>query len=311
VSFEMSTVGASARTVQVSFEFFPPKTEAMEQTLWQAIRKLEPLRPGFVSITYGAGGSTRERTQATVQRVLAETRLTPAAHLTCVAATRPAVDEVIRAYWDSGVRHIVALRGDPPAGPGTPFTPQAGGYESSVALVRGIRAIAPFQISVACYPEPHPEARSPQDDLEMLRRKVEAGADRAISNSFFDADCFLRFRDRAVAAGIEVPIVPGIMPIANFRNNLRFARKTGVTVPDSLLRLFEDLDDDPDTARLVAAKVAAELCLRLRAEGIDTFHFFTLNRPDLVYATCHMLGLRARLPAPESGIDACTPLHTP
>jgi methylenetetrahydrofolate reductase (NADPH) len=278
--------------VRVSFEFFPPKTEAMEETLWQAVRKLEPLQPSFVSVTYGAGGSTRERTHQTVKRILEHTSLKPAAHLTCVAATREQVDEVVRGYWDAGVRHIVALRGDPVGGVGSRFEPQFGGYTDSAELVRGIKRIAPFEVSVGCYPEPHPEARTPQDDIDMLKRKVDAGADRAITNSFFDSDLYLRFRDRAIAAGIDVPIVPGIMPIANFKNNFKFARKTGVSVPQALVQLFEGLDDDPETARLVAAKVAAELCQALRSHGVDRFHFYTLNRPDLVYATCHILGLR-------------------
>jgi methylenetetrahydrofolate reductase (NADPH) len=282
----------AARPVQVSFEFFPPRTEAMETTLWQAIRKLESLRPAFVSVTYGAGGSTRERTHATVKRIIDETRLEPAAHLTCVGATRADVDAVVRNYWDAGVRHIVALRGDPPAGPGAAFTPHPGGYASSAELVAGIRAAAPFEVSVGCYPEPHPEARSAAADMDTLKRKVDAGADRAISNSFFDAGYFLRLRDRVAAAGIDIPIVPGIMPIANARNNFNFARKTGVTVPDALVRLFAGLESDPATATLVATKVATELCQQLQSEGVDFFHFYTLNRPELVYAICHMLGVR-------------------
>jgi methylenetetrahydrofolate reductase (NADPH) len=280
--------------VNVSFEFFPPKSDVMEETLWQAIRKLEPLQPGFVSVTYGAGGSTRERTHHTVKRILDQTALKPAAHLTCVAATREQVDEVVRAYWDAGVRHIVALRGDPLTGVGTRFEPHPGGYESSADLVRGIKAIAPFEVSVGAYPEQHPEARSVQDDIDMLKRKVDAGADRAITNSFFVADYFLRFRDRAASAGISVPIVPGIMPIANFKSNFSFARKTGVSVPEPLVQLFEGLEADPETARLVAAKVAAELCQTLQTHGVSKFHFYTLNRPDLVYATCHILGLRPK-----------------
>jgi methylenetetrahydrofolate reductase (NADPH) len=283
----------SGPALSVSFEFFPPKTEAMEATLWQAIRKLEPLRPSFVSVTYGAGGSTRERTHATVRRIVDETQLKPAAHLTCVGASKAEVDDVVRGYWDAGVRHVVALRGDPPGGLGTPFAPHPEGYTSSAELVAGIKRCAPFEVSVGCYPEPHPEARSAAADLDMLKRKVDAGADRAISNSFFDAGHFLRMRDRAAAAGIAVPIVPGVMPIANFKNNFNFARKTGVSVPDSLVQLFSGLDDDPATATLVAAKVATELCQQLRAEGVNDFHFYTLNRPDLVYAICHMLGLRA------------------
>ena len=280
-------------SVSVSFEFFPPKTEAMEATLWQAIRKLEPLRPAFVSVTYGAGGSTRERTHATVRRIVEETALKPAAHLTCVGASRTEVDAVVRGYWDAGVRHVVALRGDPPGGLGTAFVPHPEGYASSAELVAGIKRCAPFEVSVGCYPEPHPEARDAAADLDMLKRKVDAGADRAISNSFFDAGYFLRMRDSAAAAGIGIPIVPGIMPIANFRNNFNFARKTGVSVPDALVQLFSGLEDDPATAALVAAKVATELCQQLRREGVDLFHFYTLNRPDLVYAICHMLGLRS------------------
>jgi methylenetetrahydrofolate reductase (NADPH) len=294
-----STLHGAPRPVQVSFEFFPPKTAAMEATLWQAIRKLESLQPTFVSVTYGAGGSTRERTHATVKRIIDETRLKPAAHLTCVAATRADVDAVVRDYWDAGVRHIVALRGDPPAGPGTVFAPHPGGYGGSADLVAGIKAGAPFEVSVGCYPEPHPEARSATADMDMLKRKVDAGADRAISNSFFDAGYFLRLRDRTAAAGIRIPIVPGIMPIANFKNNFNFARKTGVTVPDSLRHLFEGLEEDPATATLVATKVATELCQRLQSEGVEFFHFYTLNRPDLVYAICHMLGLRATPSAGE------------
>jgi methylenetetrahydrofolate reductase (NADPH) len=277
----------------------------MEETLWQAIRKLEPLQPAFVSVTYGAGGSTRERTHATVKRLVEETSLKPAAHLTCVGATREEVDEVVRGYWEAGVRHIVALRGDPPGGLGAGFTPHPGGYETSAALVSGIKAIAPFEVSVGCYPELHPDARDPNDDLDTLKRKVDAGADRAITNTFFDASFYLKFRDRAQAAGIDVPIVPGIMPIANFKNNFNFARKTGVSVPEPLLHLFQDLEGDPDTARLVAAKVAAELCQRLQAEGVDVFHFYTLNRPDLVYAVCHMLGLR-----PQSMSNTSSPKET-
>ena len=285
----------------VSFEFFPPKTAAMETALWAAIGKLAPLNPAFVSVTYGAGGSTRERTHATVKRIVEETSLRPAAHLTCVGATKEEVDDVARGYWNAGVRHIVALRGDPPAGIGTKFVGHPGGYESSVALVEGLKRIGGFEISVGCYPERHPDAASADADIEMLRRKMDAGADRAITNSFFDAGLYLRFRDRAYAAGVTIPIVPGIMPIANFKNNCNFARKTGVTIPALLFELFDGLEEDPDTAKLVAAKVAAELCQTLQTEGVELFHFYTLNRPDLTYATCHMLGLRpassqARIP---------------
>jgi methylenetetrahydrofolate reductase (NADH) len=280
----------------VSFEFFPPKTAQMEEALWLAIRKLEPLSPAFVSVTYGAGGSTRERTHATVKRIIEETCLKPAAHLTCVGASKAEIDAVVRGYWQAGVRHIVALRGDPPGGIGTAFAPHPGGYDTSAALVSGIKAIAPFEVSVGCYPEPHPEAKGPTADIDMLKRKMDAGADRAITNSFFDAAFYLRFRDRAAAAGIRIPIVPGIMPIANFKSNFNFARKTGVSIPGSLAGLFEGLEDDPETAKLVAVKVAAELCQSLQSEGVDLFHFYTLNRPDLVYAICHMLGLRPKQP---------------
>jgi methylenetetrahydrofolate reductase (NADPH) len=276
----------------VSFEFFPPKTAAMETALWAAIGKLAPLQPAFVSVTYGAGGSTRERTHATVKRIVEETALKPAAHLTCVSATRDEVDDVARGYWDAGVRHIVALRGDPPSGMGTRFAPHPGGYESSVALVAGLKRIAGFEISVGCYPEPHPDAMSPDADIEMLKRKMDAGADRAITQFFFEPATFLRFRDRARAAGVTIPILPGIMPIANFKSTCNIAQKIGTCVPPALHTLFADLADDPETAKLVAANVAAKLCFDLVGEGIDLFHFYTLNRPDLSYAVCHMLGLR-------------------
>lgn len=278
----------------VSFEFFPPRTAQMEQMLWQAIGKLAPLDPSFVSVTYGAGGSTRERTHATVKRIVDETSLRPAAHLTCVAATREEVDEVVRGYWQAGVRHIVALRGDPPAGAGERFTPHPGGYETSAALVAGIKAIAPFEVSVGCYPETHPDAASPEADLDMLKRKMDAGADRAITQFFFSRDVFLRFLERAERAGIAIPIVPGIMPVSNFKSACSFAAKAGASVPGELHALFGDLADDRETMKLVAVKVAAELCLSLSEAGIDRFHFYTLNRPDLVYAICHMLGLRAK-----------------
>jgi methylenetetrahydrofolate reductase (NADPH) len=286
-------------TPQVSFEFFPPKTAVMEGTLWNAIQKLAPLRPAFVSVTYGAGGSTRERTHATVKRIAEETNLKPAAHLTCVGATEAEVNAVARGYWDAGVRHIVALRGDPPAGIGTAYTPHPGGYLSSAALVAGLKREADFEVSVGAYPEPHPEATSAAADVETLKRKVDAGADRAITNSFFDPTYYLRFRDRARKAGIHIPIVPGIMPIASPKNNFNFARKTGVTIPPALYDLFDGLENDPDTAKLVAAQVAAELCQSLQGEGVDVFHFYTLNRADLAYAVCYRLGLRPAQPVLE------------
>ena len=279
--------------IQVSFEFFPPRTEAMAETLWQSIQTLAPLAPRFVSVTYGAGGSTRERTHATVERIIAETGLTPAAHLTCVGATREEVDEVARGYWDLGVRHLVALRGDPPE-PGEKYRPHPGGYRDAAELVSGLKAVAPFDISVAAYPEVHPDSASRQFDLENLRRKIDAGADRAITQFFFSADCFLRFRDEAAAAGIDVEIVPGILPVSNVATTRRFAKSCGASIPGWLDELFEGLDDLPAARQLVAATVAAELCGQLYAGGVRHFHFYTLNRAELSYAICHLLGARAK-----------------
>jgi methylenetetrahydrofolate reductase (NADPH) len=284
--------------IHVSFEFFPPRTEAMEQTLWSSIRRLEPLHPNFVSVTYGAGGSTRERTHATVARVLKETCLIPAAHLTCVDATRGEVDAVIRDYWGIGVRHIVALRGDPAGGIGQRYCPTPGGYINAADLTAGIKAIAPFEISVAAYAEKHPESPSLDADIDMLWAKIDAGATRAITQFFFDNEVFLRYLDRVRARGITIPIVPGIIPIHNFRQVSGFAEKSGTSMPDWLGHRFEGLDEDQDTRHLVAAAVAAEQVLGLVDEGIKEFHFYTLNRADLVYATCHLLGLRPVVPAP-------------
>ena len=280
--------------IDVSFEFFPPKNEKMEEALWAAVNRLEPLSPEFVSVTYGAGGSTRERTHATVARMVRETSLKPAAHLTCVAATREEVDAVVRDYWAAGVRHIVALRGDPQGGVGTRFEPHPGGYASSTELVAGIKKIGNFQVSVGGYPETHPESPSPAADIENLKRKVDAGADRIITQFFFDNVHYLRFVERARAAGIWCPILPGIVPIHNFRQVASFAGKTGASVPAWLARRFEGLDADPATTHLVAAAVAAEQVMDLVDEGVKTFHFYTLNRADLVYAICHLLGLRSR-----------------
>jgi methylenetetrahydrofolate reductase (NADPH) len=277
--------------IQVSFEFFPPKTEKMEQTLWESIKTLEPLQPRFVSVTYGAGGSTRERTHATVERILKETSLTPAAHLTCVAATRTEVDEVAKAYWDAGVRHIVALRGDPSEA-GTTYSPHPGGYANAAELVEGLKKVAPFDISIAAYPECHPDSASVAADLENLKRKVDAGADRAITQFFFSPDCFFRFRDEAAAAGIEAEIVPGILPVSNVATTRRFAQTCGATIPQWLDALFEGLDDLPAARQLIAATVAAELCGQLYAGGVRHFHFYTLNRAELSYAICHLLGAR-------------------
>ena len=277
--------------LRVSFEFFPPKTPEMEETLWRSITRLAPLSPEFVSVTYGAGGSTRKRTHDTVGRILQETALTPAAHLTCVGATQEEVDSVVRDYWDAGVRHIVALRGDPPEGT-EKYTPHPGGYAYASDLVAGIRNIGEFEISVAAYPEGHVDSPDPQADIDNLKRKIDAGATRAITQFFFDTDCFLRFLDRALAAGIAVPILPGIMPVTNFNGASRMAAMNGASIPDWFARLFDGLNDDPETRKLVAAVAAAEQCVRLRAYGVHDFHFYTLNRADLTYALCHMLGLR-------------------
>jgi methylenetetrahydrofolate reductase (NADPH) len=280
---------------RVSFEFFPPKTPEMEEKLWQAIERLAPLGPRFVSVTYGAGGSTRERTHACVRRIRAETRLEPAAHLTCVAASREEIDEVAREYWRAGVRHIVALRGDPPGGES--YRPHPGGYAYATDLVRGLARIAPFEISVAAYPETHPEAQSPADDLDNLKRKIDCGASRAITQYFFEVDLYLRLRDRAAAKGIAVPIVPGILPVSNFAQIVKFSALCGASIPSWMAGHFAGLDDDPDTRRLVAASLAAEQCRRLHAEGVHEFHFYTLNRADLIVAICHLLGVRAARPA--------------
>jgi methylenetetrahydrofolate reductase (NADPH) len=276
---------------KLSFEFFPPKNEALEQQLWTAIRRLEPLAPRFVSVTYGAGGTTRTRTHETVSRLAQETSLTPAAHLTCVGATREEVDEVARGYLAAGVRHIVALRGDPPAG-ATEYTPHPGGYAQAEDLVRGLRKIADFDISVGAYPETHPAATSAQADLDFLKRKIDAGATRAITQYFFDTDIYLRFLDRCAAAGITLPIVPGILPVSNFKQVKKFSAMCGASVPAWMARLSDGLEEDAETRRMVAAVVAAEQVRLLQANGVDEFHFYTLNRADLTYAIAHLLGVR-------------------
>jgi methylenetetrahydrofolate reductase (NADPH) len=280
---------------RISFEFFPPKTPEMETRLWEVIKRVEPLGPRFVSVTYGAGGSTRERTHATVRRIRQETALDPAAHLTCVAATRDEIDAIAEAYWQAGIRHIVALRGDPPGGmtSGDRYAPHPGGYPFAADLVAGLLRIADFEISVAAYPETHPEAQSADRDLDNLKRKLDAGARRAITQFFFDVDLLLDFRDRAAAAGIDVPIVPGILPVTNFAQLKRMAGTCGASIPAWMAAHFDGLDDDPDTRRLVATSIAAEQCRRLQANGINEFHFYTLNRADLIVAICHMLGARA------------------
>lgn len=279
--------------IEVSFEFFPPKTEKMADILWESIKTLEPLAPRFVSVTYGAGGSTRERTHATVERILTETELTPAAHLTCLGATSEEVDAIARDYWDLGVRHIVALRGDP-AEPGARFTEHPGGYANAAALVEGLRKVAPFEISVAAYPEIHPDSGTRQADLDNLKRKIDGGADRAITQFFFSPDCFLRFQDAVADAGMDIEVVPGILPVSNVAQTRRFAESCGASIPDWLNGLFEGLDDLPSARQLIAATVAAELCGQLYAGGVRHFHFYTLNRAELSYAICHLLGVRAK-----------------
>lgn len=279
--------------IEISFEFFPPKTEKMAETLWNSIETLAPLNPRFVSVTYGAGGSTRERTHATVARIVAETAIPAAAHLTCVNASRQEIDEILDQYWEAGVRHIVALRGDPPGGEAR-FTARPDGYADAARLVAGICARHPFEVSVGAYPETHPEAASAQADLDHLKRKIDAGAVRAITQFFFQPDSFLRFRDRADAAGIGAEIVPGILPVSNFAAARRMSEPCNVEIPGWMQRLFEGLDDKPDARQLVAATVAAEMVRRLYAGGVRHFHFYTLNRAELAYAICHLLGVRPK-----------------
>ncbi len=278
--------------IRVSFEFFPPKSEEMERNLWEAVARLAPLSPNFVSVTYGAGGSTRERTHSTVRRILNDTALTPAAHLTCVAATRTEIDEVIRSYWDAGVRHIVALRGDPTGGVGDKYAPHPGGYGTSADLVAGIKRAGDIEVSVSAYPEKHPDSADVESDIDMLKRKIDAGATRAITQFFFENDLYFRYLDRVRARGIEIPIVPGILPVQNFKQTTNFAQRCGASVPRWLAERFDGLDEDVATRKLIAAAVAAEQALDLVKRGVTDFHFYTMNRADLVYAVCHLLGLR-------------------
>ena len=292
-----------APPIRVSFEFFPPKTAEMEKTLWDAIARLAPLQPNFVSVTYGAGGSTRERTHATVKRIIAETMLTPAAHLTCVAANRPEIDAVIEAYAQAGVRHIVALRGDPIGGIGERFAPHPGGYRNAADLVTGIKRIADIEISVSAYPEKHPDSADVAADIDMLKAKVDAGATRAITQFFFDNSLYFRYLDRVRKSGIDIPIVPGILPVQNFTQTKSFAARAGATVPGWLAHRFDGLDNDPTTRRLIAAAVTAEQVLDLVDQGVTHFHFYTMNRAELVYAICHLLGLR-----PGGAVPARSPL---
>ncbi len=277
--------------IAVSFEFFPPKTEKMASTLWESVATLAPLEPRFVSVTYGAGGSTRERTHEQVVRIQNEAGIPAAAHLTCVNATREEVDEVARHYWDEGIRHIVALRGDPPDG-APHYAPHPGGYANAADLIAGLKKVADFEISVAAYPEVHPDSPDAQADIDNLKAKFDAGADRAITQFFFDPECFFRFRDKVVAAGIEAEIVPGIMPVMSFAAVQRMSGLCGTAIPSWMEGLFEGLDERPAARQLVSATIAAELCRKLYAGGVREFHFYTLNRAELSYAICHMLGKR-------------------
>ena len=277
--------------ITVSFEFFPPKSDKMEEKLWDAVQELAPLAPSFMSVTYGAGGSTRERTHNTVARLVKEAGIPAAAHLTCVDASKAETQKVAEDYWEAGIRHVVALRGD--AGePGAPFVPHEDGYRNAEELVRGLKEVADFEISVAAYPEVHPDAKCPQSDLDNLKRKIDAGATRAITQFFFDAEVYFDFVQRCRAAGIDAPVVPGILPVTNVAQARKFAGQCGALIPDWMDGLFEGLDDRPAARQLVAATVAAELCRRLYAGGVRDFHFYTLNRADLAYAICHMLGRR-------------------
>jgi methylenetetrahydrofolate reductase (NADPH) len=295
LSGPISRAGRTPHTpARVSFEFFPPKTMEAQATLWGAIARLAPLGPAFVSVTYGAGGSTRERTHRTIRRILEETDLQPAAHVTCVAAERAEIDDVLASYWDAGVRHLVALRGDPPGELGGDYVPPAGGYANATELTAAAARIKPFEISVGCYPEKHPESPSIDHDIEVLKAKIDAGASRAISQFFFDVEAFLRYHDRVRAAGITIPIVPGVMPVTNFKGLQRMAATCQASVPGWLATLFEGLDNDADTRRLISASVTSEMCTRLQEEGFADFHFYTLNRADLVYAICRVLGLREK-----------------
>ena len=300
----LPTIAAAPQfPLNVSFEFFPPKSEKAEASLWQTVDRLQPLNPAFVSVTYGAGGSTRSRTHDIVRRITHERGMRAAAHLTCVGASREEVEEVARDYWAAGIKHIVALRGDPPEGEDG-YTPHPDGFVYAADLVAGLRKVADFEISVAAYPETHPEAASADADLDNLKRKVDAGASRAITQFFFDVDCYFRFVDRARAAGIDVPIVPGILPVTNYAQVCRFSAMCGAAVPSWMADLFDGMDDDPETRKLIAATVAAEQCRALAAEGVTDFHFYTLNRADLTFAICHILGVRAHTNSPPAEAQA-------
>lgn len=283
----------NAAPLGISFEFFPPKNEAMAESLWACVERLAPLSPRFVSVTYGAGGSTRERTHQTVKRILDETSLKPAAHLTCVAATKAETDAIIAEYWAMGVRHIVALRGDPVDGLGAKFVAHPEGYQSSADLVAGIKAIGDFEVAVSAYPEKHPDSPSIEAELDLLKRKVDAGATRAITQFFFDNAHYFRYLERVRKAGIKIEIVPGILPVQNFKTAASFATRCGTEVPAWLANRFEGLENDAETRRMVAAAVAVEQVFDLLDNGVNEFHFYTMNKADLVFAICHMLGMRA------------------
>lgn len=302
IASNKSTSNGRANELNVSFEFFPPRTDKMEESLWRSIGRLEPLSPHFISVTYGAGGSTRERTHATVARILKETNLTPAAHLTCVGSSRDEIDAIIKEYWELGVRHIVALRGDVPEGVSS-YTPHPKGYVNSADLVAGIKDIADFEVSVSAYPEKHPDSADFEADIDMLQAKVDAGATRAITQFFFDNDLYFRYLDRVRARGIDIPITPGFIPILNFNQVAKFASACGTHVPGRIARQYEGLDDDPETRKLVAATIAAEQVSDLAGQGVDEFHFYTLNKADLIFAICHLLGIRPTPPAKEEAIQ--------
>ena len=290
--FRKSRGSATRNKLKVSFEFFPPKNEEMETALWESVERLAPLNPSFVSVTYGAGGSTRERTHNTVAKIVKQTSLKPAAHLTCVAATKVEIDSVIRDYRSAGVRHIVALRGDPQTGAGTSYVPHPGGYAYTPDLIKGIKDIGDFEISVSAYPEGHPESASLDADIEILKRKVDAGATRAITQFFFENDFYFRYLDKVHAAGIDIPVVPGIIPVLNFKQAASFATRCGTHVPQWLADRFEGLDNDPATRKLIAAAIAAEQAIDLVDRGVTDLHFYTMNKADLVFAICHLVGVK-------------------
>jgi methylenetetrahydrofolate reductase (NADPH) len=289
----LEAMSANGTPISVSFEFSPPKTDEAEASLWATIKRLEPLQPSFVSVTYGAGGSTRERTHATVKRIVEETSLKPAAHLTCVGASKAEIDEIVQAYWDAGIRHIVALRGDMPNMDG-PYQPHAQGYHSTPELIAGICRIAPFEVSVSFYPERHPDSPSHGHDIDLLKRKMDAGATRALGQFCFDNDATSRFRDDAARAGITIPVIPGIMPTTNFKGVARMAAKTHASIPVWLARAYDGLDEDVESRRIIAAAVLADEVQQLRARGFGQFHFYTLNQANLSYAACRLLGLRPK-----------------